>query len=92
MDQQFYSCFQLNTFENIVSRKINITLTQNQFDALVSHAYNTGGSATLFDLINAKKPKAEIYKWFTERYITAAGVSLQGLVIRRKTEADLYFK
>lgn len=38
----------LPTYEKIVKNKINITLTQNQFDALVSHTYNTGGSDTLF--------------------------------------------
>ena len=79
-------------FENIVAKKIKIDLNQNQFDALVSHTYNTGGSNTLFDLINNHKSKDEIYKWFTEKYISADGVPLKGLVNRRKSEADLYFK
>ena len=39
-------------FEKIVNNKIKIKLNQNQFDALVSHTYNTGGSSTLFDMIN----------------------------------------
>lgn len=74
-----------------VMRKLKIPVTQNQFDALVSHYYNTGGSSTLFDLINKKAGKSAIYKWFTERYVTGQGVKLNGLVRRRKREADLYF-
>jgi lysozyme len=33
----------LPTYEKIVTSKVKTTLTQNQFDALVSHTYNTGG-------------------------------------------------
>ncbi|WP_394801103.1 glycoside hydrolase family protein [Chryseobacterium gleum] len=29
---------------NTVAKKITVPMTQNQFDALVSHTYNTGGS------------------------------------------------
>ncbi|MPS66833.1 lysozyme [Chryseobacterium sp.] len=78
-------------FELIVTRKLKVSVNQNQFDALVSHTYNTGGSSTLFDLINKKASKNEIYKWFTERYITSEGVVLNGLIRRRKAEADLFF-
>ena len=74
-----------------VFRKLKVPVNQNQFDALVSHYYNTGGSSTLFDLINKKAKKEEIYKWFTERYITSDGKVLNGLIKRRKAEADLYF-
>jgi lysozyme len=81
----------LDVFEAIVSKKVHIEINQNQFDALVSHTYNTGGSNTLFDLINQRRPKEDIYKWFTEKYTTAQGVKLRGLVNRRKEEADLFF-
>lgn len=81
----------LSSRERIVMQKIKVPLTQNQFDALVSHTYNTGGSGTLFSLINKKASKNEIYTWFTTKYITANGVKLKGLVNRRKEEADLYF-
>jgi lysozyme len=74
-----------------VFRKLKVKVNQNQFDALVSHYYNTGGSATLFDLINQKADKQKIYKWFTERYIKANGKILNGLIRRRKAEANLYF-
>lgn len=82
----------LGVFERIVSSKIKIPLTQNQFDALVSYTYNTGGSDTLFKLINQKAPKEQIQKWFETKYITAGGVKLAGLVRRRKAESNLYFK
>ena len=82
----------LGVFERIVSSKIKVTLTQNQFDALVSYTYNTGGSDTLFKLINQKAPKEQIQKWFETKYITANGVKLAGLVRRRKEESNLFFK
>jgi hypothetical protein len=34
----------------------------------------------------------EIRTWFETKYITAGGKQLQGLVNRRKDEANLYFK
>ena len=82
----------LRVFERIVSSKIKISLTQNQFDALVSYTYNTGGSDTLFKLINRKAPEEQIRKWFETKYITANGVKLAGLVRRRKEESNLFFK
>lgn len=82
----------LKVFERVVSSKIKVELTQNQFDSLVSYTYNTGGSDTLFKLINKKSPDDQIRRWFETKYITANGVKLSGLVRRRKSEADLFFK
>ena len=81
----------LKSFESIVMRKIKIPLKQCQFDALVSHTYNTGGSDTLFKLINQNAPDEQIRNWFTTKYITGGGKRLQGLVNRRNAEANLYF-
>ncbi len=81
----------LKSFESIVMRKIKIPLKQCQFDALVSHTYNTGGSDTLFKLVNQNAPDEQIRKWFTTKYITGGGRRLQGLVNRRNAEAKLYF-
>jgi lysozyme len=81
----------LGIYEGIVMRKIKVPLKQNEFDALVSHTYNTGGSDTLFKLINQNAPKEQIEKWFTTKYITANGKRFQGLVNRRNAEAKLYF-
>jgi lysozyme len=81
----------LPKFENIVNKKIKLSLNQNQFDALVSHTWNTGGSDTLFDLVNRKAKDSYIRDWFETKYITANGKVLKGLVSRRKEEANLYF-
>ncbi|KQT20943.1 hypothetical protein ASG22_16115 [Chryseobacterium sp. Leaf405] len=81
----------LPTYEKIVNSNIKVSLTQNQFDALVSHTYNTGGSDTLFSLINKKANSETIKDWFISRYITAGGKVLNGLIKRRKAEADLFF-
>jgi lysozyme len=82
----------LKKFEAIVKRKLKVKVSQNQFDALVSHTYNTGGSNTLFRLINNNAPSQDIKDWIETRYITANGVKLNGLVRRRKAESDLYFQ
>ena len=81
----------LPKFESIVNKKIKLPLNQNQFDALVSHTWNTGGSDTLFDLVNRKAKDSYIRDWFETKYITASGKILKGLVSRRKEEANLYF-
>jgi len=82
----------LKTYESIVARKVKKELTQNQFDALVSHTYNTGGSDTLFKLVNQKAPEDQIKKWFTTKYIKSNGVALPGLIRRRKAEFELFIK
>jgi len=82
----------LKKFEAIVNRKLKVKVSQNQFDALVSHTYNTGGSDTLFRLINNGANEQDIRSWIETRYITANGVKLNGLVRRRKAESDLFFR
>lgn len=72
----------------IIERKIKVQLSDNQIAALTSFIYNTGGSDTLFKLINSKSPLLE--KWWSEHYITAGGQKLKGLVFRRKSEALLF--
>lgn len=87
--EQALAC-DLGPREETVAKKIRVPLTQGQFDALVSHTYNTGGSGTLFDLVNRKAPLSQIKTWFETKYITAGGVKLAGLVRRRKEEFQLY--
>ena len=82
----------LKRYEHIVYSNIRITINQNQFDALVSHTYNTGGSDTLFELINSDAGNREIYYWFVNTYITSKGNFIPGLLNRRKIEADLFLK
>lgn len=79
-------------YERIVESKLKVDVKQNEFDALVSHTYNTGGSTTLFKLVNMEAPKEKIKDWFTTKYITANGKRLQGLVNRRLKEWELYNK
>ena len=81
----------LIVYENIVNKKVKVQLKQSQFDALVSHTYNTGGSNTLFNVINNEANEESIKKWFETKYITANGKLLKGLVERRKAESKLYF-
>jgi len=80
----------LKGFESIVSKRIKAPLNQNQFDALVSHTFNTGGSNTLFKLINEKAGIDTIKNWWITRYIQADGKTLKGLVLRRNAEFNLY--
>lgn len=82
----------LPKYEKIVNSKIKVKLSQNQFDALVSYTWNTGGSSTLFNLINNEANEYSIRKWFTTKYITAGGELSDGLITRRNKEANLYFK
>ena len=79
-------------FERHVEKRLTVSVSQNQFDALVSHTFNTGGSDTLFRLINQRADISLIEDWWTSRYITANGKQLQGLIRRRREEYNLYAK
>lgn len=79
-------------YERIVNSKLKVDVKQNEYDALVSHTYNTGGSTTLFRLVNAKADKDKIKNWFLTKYITANGKVLKGLKNRRLKEWELFNK
>ena len=74
------------------------TLTQNQFDAILSFAYNLGlgnlNSSTLLKKLkinpNDQSIRDEFMKW-TKARVDGKLTELKGLVRRRKAEADLYF-
>ena len=82
----------LKAFEKGVQRIIKKELTQNQFDALVSFAYNLGlenlKKSTLAKLINQGKIKEASSQF--ERWVYANGVKLNGLIRRRKAEKNLF--
>ncbi|BEG98096.1 lysozyme [Bacteroides sedimenti] len=80
----------LQKTEAKVSSRLKVKVSQNQFDALVSHTYNTGGSNQLFDAVNMQISPDKIANWIETHYITAEGKSLPGLVKRRKSEAALF--
>lgn len=70
-------------------------VSQNQFDALVSFAFNVGlgnfGKSTLLRKVNANPNDPSIRDEFL-RWNKAAGKVLAGLTRRRGVEAGLYFK
>lgn len=84
----------LKGFEQRVLSLLTITINQNQFDAIVSFAYNLGTGnlqkSTLLKLINEGNFGAaskEFIKWNK-----AGGKVLAGLTRRRKAEEELFNK
>ena len=94
--------FIADLFAKDVNNLLKTTVTQNQFNALVSFAYNVGsdidaddipeglGDSTLLKKVN-KNPNdlsimAEFLKW-----VRSNGEISKGLTTRRKKEAKLYF-
>lgn len=82
----------LPKYEATVNRSLKVNVTQNQYDALVSFCWNCGTSDNLFRLINQKATNEVIHKWWISHYITGGGKVLNGLITRRKAEADLFIK
>ena len=76
----------LNKFE-IAVNSLGLTLTQNQFDALVSFAFNCG-TANLKKLV-AKRTLNEIADAIP-KYNKAGGKVLKGLTKRREEERKLF--
>jgi len=78
--------------EKKILNAIKIVLNQNQFDALVMFAYNTGRSISdLYGLINKKASIDTIKAWWKKNYTTSQGKFLKALAVRRAYEADLFF-
>ena len=82
----------IETYENYVKKQVKVSLTQNQFDALVSWVYNLGPTnlrkSTLLKVLNAGKYEEVPYQM--KRWIHADGKILKGLVLRREAEAELF--
>ena len=84
----------LKSFEKTVSESVKVPLSQNQFDALVSLAYNIGSGAfknsTLLKKLNAKD-----YAGAADQFLVwnkGGGKVLKGLVRRREAERALFLK
>ena len=82
----------LEKFERAVNKLVTANINQNQFDALVSFAYNVGPSAleksTLLRVINRgnfAQAEAQFLRWNR-----AGGRVMPGLTRRRQAEADLF--
>lgn len=72
----------------------NVVLKQQQFDALVSFAYNVGvGNLQKSTLLKKVKlnPNDESIRDEFMKWNKAGGKTLEGLTRRRAAEADLYF-
>ena len=79
-------------FEDAVSAMVAVPLTQGQFDALVSFAYNLGEaklrSSTLLKLLNAgdyEGARKQINRW-----VYSNGKKLEGLIRRRARETEMF--
>lgn len=85
----------LSRFESGVDKLVRTDVTENQFGALVSFAYNLGiGTLQRSDMLKKviKNAKDETIRNEFMRFTKAGGKELKGLVRRRQAEADLYFK
>lgn len=87
-------------FAPLVDKLCRDDLNQNQFDAVCSFVYNTGGGYTdkfgkfhyynLFEKINVNAPDLKDY--WENCAITGGGKVLEGLRRRRKAEVELFFR
>jgi lysozyme len=78
--------------EELINKAIKIKLNQNQFDAVVIFAYNTGrGESDLYGMINNNADPETIVRWWNTHYIQDhLGVKLPGLIKRRAFESHLF--
>lgn len=87
-----YMAHDLKKFELAVNSAVTVPLNQNQFDALVSLAYNIGTNAFKNSTL-VKKLNAGDYRGAADQFdvwINAGGKRMQGLVNRRAREKALY--
>lgn len=79
-------------FEKAVSKFVKVELNQNQFDALVSFAFNVGeanlSNSTLLKKLNRADYQGAANEF--KKWIFANGVKLKGLVSRRESEKSLF--
>lgn len=82
----------LRQFEAAVSRLVKVPLSQGQFDALTSFAFNLGAKSleksTLLRLLNAGDYPGAAAQF--DRWVYASGKKLSGLVKRRAAERALF--
>lgn len=84
----------LENYEKAVDSFTRDDINQNQFDALVSFAYNCGTHAlknsTLLKKVNANPNDPNIVNEY-HKWTRGGGKVLTGLVRRRKEESELHF-
>jgi lysozyme len=86
--------FLIQSYEKSVDSFCRDDISQHQFDALTSFAYNCGvnnlQSSTLLKKVNLNPQDVTIRNEFM-KWNKGAGKVLAGLTKRRQAEADLYF-
>ena len=84
----------LKDTEEAIEALIEVPLTQNQFDALVSLVYNIGSGhffdSTIRRVINCKVADKEEYRRAWMMWVKSKGKVLKGLVRRREAEYKLF--
>ena len=89
-----YMAHDLKKFESAVNNEVKIPLNQNQFDALVSLAYNIGTNAfsksTLVKKLNANDIRGAADQF--DVWVNAGGKRMQGLVKRRAKEKEVFLR
>ena len=87
-----YMAHDLKKFESAVNNAVTVPLNQNQFDALVSLAYNIGTNAfsgsTLVKKLNSNDFRGAADQF--DVWVNAGGKRMQGLVNRRAKEKALF--
>lgn len=87
-----YMRHDLIEFEHTVNRSVKVPLNQNQFDALVSLAYNIGSNAFKSSTL-VKKLNTGDYQGAADQFnvwVNGGGKRMQGLVNRRDREKLLF--
>jgi len=79
-------------YEQGVNQLVKVNITQGQFDALVSFAYNLGlrslSTSTLLQKLNAGDKQGAANEF--GRWVNAGGKRLEGLVKRRVAEREMF--
>ena len=77
-----------------VNARLNVEVTQNEFDALVDFAFNCGcgnlNGSTLLKKLNAGDYEGAAHEF--EKWDMAAGKHMAGLLRRRQAEELLFLK
>lgn len=88
--------YDLERFESAINKYVKVSVTQNQFDALISFSFNVGDGnfikSTLLKNLNQKDYQGaanELLKW-NKGKVNGKKVVLRGLTKRRRAEFDLF--
>ncbi len=86
----------LKIFEDAVRNSVKVDITQNQFDALVSLAFNIGGGglarSSIIKLLNAGDVQgaADAFLQFNKQFVGGVLVEAGFLTARRKRERAIF--